>query len=90
MAIMDDLYFGRLRYDERPMPKHGEFNRLAGEVIRIEKTIADKLPDDGKALYQEYIDKTSRMECLCSLESFTQGFQLGVKLMVAAIGAGGV
>ena len=89
MAILGDLYYGRLRYDEKPMPKYGEHYRLAREAVEMEETIADRLPDDDRALFHSYIDKMSRMEDISSLERFTQGFQLGVKLMIAAIGAGG-
>lgn len=89
MTILEDLYYGRIRFDEKPITPKSEHEQLSTAVVVMEDAIRRELSADGKHLYAEYTGAVDRISDIVALDSFKQGFQLGVKLMVTALESGG-
>ena len=89
MSILKELYYGKVRYDEKPIAADSEHERLSREVVDMERRFRAELSDDAKRWYDLYTQKVDRISDIVAFESFEQGFQLGVLLMLAAIGADG-
>ena len=89
MSILKDLYYGKVRYDEKPLAADSEHERLSHEVVDMERRFRAELSDEAKRQYDLYTQKIDRISDIVAFESFKQGFQLAVLLMVAAIGEDG-
>lgn len=89
MSILNDLYYGRLRYDEKPVEAASEHDTLSRMAASMEKSICGELSDEGKKLFADYTQKIDRITDIEALESFTKGVQFALLLMAEALGAGG-
>ena len=89
MSILKDLYYGKVRYDEKPIAADSEHERLSREVVDMESRFRKELSDEAKRQYDLYTQKIDRISDIVALESFKHGFQLGVLLMLEAIETGG-
>ena len=89
MSILNDLYYGRLRFDEKPITPKSEHDRLSRAVVDMESAIRAELSTESKKLFEEYTGQYDRMTDIMAYESFTKGVQFALLLMIEALGRGG-
>lgn len=61
MSILNDLYYGRIRYDEKPITPKSEYDRLSRAAVDMENAIRAELSGESKKLFDEYTGQYDRM-----------------------------
>ena len=59
MSILRDLYYGKIRYDEKPIAADSEHERLSREVVDMERRFRAELSDEAKRQYDLYTKKVN-------------------------------
>lgn len=81
--LLEQLYYGDIKPGlERSTPAYQEvIDRLSAQ----EKKIFTLLGKENKALFTDYLEEGQQdLLDVASIESFSQGYRLGVRLMLAA------
>ncbi len=82
---IDDMtpFLKQLYYGARSFKK---LTRVSGRLTRREKEICARLGKKDRALFTDYLEEGQQdMLELVSLESFSQGYRLGARLMLSAL-----
>ena len=65
--------------DYKHTPKHSQ---LGNQLEDLENEIAEKLDQEEKKLFEEYVDKQADMMSLIRAEEFIYGYQIGSLIMM--------
>ena len=81
-SVLTDLYFGNI-----DPSKEAPFNKeLKEKLTKIENELLELLDDEGKGLFNSYIDLQFSLSNDMTAESFKQGYQLGARTTAEALG----
>ena len=86
MYVLDKLWRGKLSPSEPCCHYGSEYSNLRDIWIHKGKLISAELSEDGKKLFQEYQDLQERLSAISEEDMFTNGFRIGVGLILDAIG----
>ena len=62
------------------------FEIFCFDSVRFSKLISSELSEEGKKLFQEYQDLQERLSAISEEDVFTNGFRIGVGLILDAVG----
>ena len=86
MYVLDKLWRGKLSPSEQCCNYGSEYSNLRDIWIHKGKLISSELSEEGKKLFQEYQDLQERLSAISEEDVFTNGFRIGVGLILDAVG----
>ena len=83
--ILRDLYYGNYAAFERTYTRESEQSKALGIVVDLEEKLRNMLSEEQKAVFKQYDDAVADLASISNADSFVEGYQLGVNLILAAI-----
>ena len=86
MKILEELWYGNVKPNERKLSSNSEQYELVGLIVRHEETLFPMLSEQAKELYEKLRECRSELSSIVECEAFISGFRLGARIMIEAIG----
>ena len=83
--ILRDLYYGNYAAFERTYTWESEQSKALAIVVDLEEKLRNMLSEEQKAVFKQYDDAVADLASVSNADSFVEGYQLGVNLILAAI-----
>ena len=88
MQILEDLYLGDIRPNERGFKRNSQYAKALDEVVKAEDSLADGLTEKQKELFEDYMTAQREVNVLTDCETFCMAFKLGAKIMLDVLTEG--
>ena len=82
MQILEDLYFGDVRPNERFFTRNSQYAKALDEVVKVGDSLTAALNEEEKKLFEDYMDAQREVTVLTDCETFCYAFKLGAKIML--------
>ena len=82
MQILEDLYFGDVRPNERFFKRNSQYAKALDELVKVGDTLTDGLNEEQKELFEAFMDAQREVTVLTDCETFCYAFKLGAKTML--------
>ena len=82
MLILEDLYVGDVRPNERFFKRNSQYAKALDEVVKVGDALTASLNEDEKKLFEDYMDAQREVTVLTDCETFCYAFKLGAKIML--------
>ncbi len=82
MLILEDLYLGDIRPNERFFKRNSQYAKALDEAVKVGDALTAKLNEEEKELYEDYMDAQREVTVLTDCETFCYAFKLGAKIML--------
>ena len=83
MRMLEELWFGNVRPNERNFYRQKEFEKILGLLTRNEKALIDSLNEAEKEIFEKYRECCDELSMLSECEIFIKVFQLGAGFIMA-------
>lgn len=88
MQILEDLYLGDIRPNERGFKKNSQYAKALDMLIKDEDALTDMLTEKQMELFEEYMAAQREINVLTDCETFCLAFKLGAKIMIDVLTEG--
>ena len=82
MQILEDLYLGDIRPNERLFKHNCQYAKALDEVVKVVDAPTESLNEEQKTLFEDFMDAQREVTVLTDCETFCYAFKLGAKIMV--------
>ena len=82
MLILEDLYVGDIRPNERSFKRPGQYAKALDNLVKVGDALTDSLNEEQKVLFEDYITAQREVNVLTDCETFCMSFKLGAKIML--------
>ena len=82
MQILEDLYVGDVRPNERFFMRNSQYAKALDEVVKVGDALTASLNEEEKKLFEDYMDAQREVTVLTDCETFCYAFKLGAKIML--------
>ena len=82
MQILEDLYLGDVRPNERFFKRNSQYAKALDEVVKVGDALTASLNEKEKKLFEDYMDAQREVTVLTDCETFCYAFKLGAKIML--------
>ena len=82
MQILEDLYLGDVRPNERFFKRNSQYAKALDEVVKVGDALTASLNEEEKKLFEDYMDAQREVTVLTDCETFCYAFKLGAKIML--------
>ena len=82
MQILEDLYVGDVRPNDRCFKRNSQYAKALDEVVKVGYTLTGSLNEEQKALFEDYMTAQREVTVLTDCETFCYAFKLGAKIML--------
>ena len=82
MLILEDLYVGDVRPNERSFKRNSQYAEALDELVKVGDELAATLNEKEKKLFESFIDAQREVTVLTDCETFCFAFKLGAKIML--------
>lgn len=82
MLILEDLYVGDVRPNERTFMRNSQYARALDEVVKAGDALTDGLTEEQKVLFEDYMTAQREINVLTDCETFCLAFKIGAKIML--------
>ena len=88
MQILEDLYLGDVRPNERMFKRNSQYAKALDETVKAGDALTDSLTDEQKAAFEEYMTAQREVNILTDVETFCYAFKVGAKIMLDVLTEG--
>ena len=82
MQILEDLYLGDIRPNERFFKRNSQYAKALDEVVKVGDALTASLNEEEKKLFEDFMDAQREVTVLTDCETFCYAFKLGAKIMM--------
>ena len=82
MQILEDLYLGDIRPNERFFKRNSQYAKALDEVVKVGDALTASLNEEEKTLFEDFMDAQREITVLTDCETFCYAFKLGAKIML--------
>ena len=82
MLILEDLYVGDIRPNERFFKRNSQYAKALDEVVKVGDALTVSLNEKEKKLFEDYMDAQREVTVLTDCETFCYAFKLRAKIML--------
>ncbi|MEK4059116.1 MULTISPECIES: DUF6809 family protein [Paenibacillus] len=86
--LLENLFYGNIRPDESIHPNTPEYQLLNQQISKTIEAYQKKLTMEEFDALEELIDLLGQTTSIYAAASYTQGFRLGVLMMLEVLGGG--
>ena len=79
--FIEDLYYGNINPQDRGVKDGSELQRQMGLLIQKEELLTERLSEEERRLFFEYVKISGEVNGLSNQDSFTLGFKLGARFV---------
>ncbi|CAM4372152.1 hypothetical protein U9M73_12990 [Paenibacillus phoenicis] len=87
-SLLEQLYFGEIRPEEKIIPKNPEYKLLNVEISNFKEKLITSLTEDEIELLEKIYDLLGKSSSIYSTEVFIYGFKMGVQIITEAYADG--
>ena len=88
MLILEDLYVGDIRPNERSFKRNSQYAKALDEVVKVGNMLTELLNEEQKKLFENFMDAQREVTVLTDCETFCYSFKLGAKIMLDVLTEG--
>ena len=88
MLILEDLYVGDIRPNERSFKRNSQYAKALDEVVKAGDVLTDGLTNEQRELFEDYMTAQREVSVLTDCETFCMAFKLGAKIMLDVLSDG--
>ena len=88
MQILEDLYLGDIRPNERFFKRNSQYAKALDDVVKVGDTLTASLNEKEEKLFENYMDAQREVTVLTDCETFCYAFKLGAKIMLDVLTEG--
>ena len=88
MLILEDLYVGDIRPNERSFKRNSQYAKALDEVVKAGDVLTDGLTNEQRELFEDYMTAQREVSVLTDCETFCRAFKLGAKIMLDVLNDG--
>ena len=88
MLILEDLYVGDIRPNERSFKRNSQYAKALDEVVKAGDVLTDGLTNEQRELFEDYMTAQRDVSVLTDCETFCMAFKLGAKIMLDVLSDG--
>ncbi len=88
MQILEALYLGDVRPNERCFKRNSQYAKALDELVKVGDALTDGLTEEQKELFEDYMDAQREVTVLTDCETFCYAFKLGSKIMLDVLTEG--
>ena len=82
MLILEDLYLGDIRPNERGFKRNSQYAKALDELVKVGDVLTDGFTEEQKELFEDYMTAQREVTVLTDCETFLYAFRLGAKIML--------
>ena len=82
MLILEDLYGGNVRPNERTFKRNSQYGKALDEVVRAGDALTNTLTEKQEELFEDYMTAQREVNVLTDCETFIYSFRLAAKIMI--------
>ena len=82
MLILEDLYLGDIRPNERGFKRNSQYAKALDELVKVGDVLTDGFTEEQKELFEDYMTAQREITVLTDCETFLYAFRLGAKIML--------
>lgn len=82
MQILEDLYLGDIRPNERSFKRNSQYAKVLDDLVKAGDTLTDTLTGKQKEIFEDYMTAQREVNVLTDCETFCMAFKLGAKIML--------
>ena len=82
MQVLEDLYVGDIRPNERFFKRNSQYAKALDELVKVGDALIDGLNEEQKELFEDYMTAQREVTVLTDCETFMYAFRLGAKIMM--------
>lgn len=86
MSILEKLWLGNVKPNERKLPSNSEHYERVKRIIQHEEELFPTFSEQAKETYEKLRECRSELSSLVECEAFISGFRLGAMIMLETIG----
>ena len=80
--FIEELYYGNINPNEKKFVRNTQYSKALETMSEIENEVLNKFSDEDKKLFNDMINASDEISACTSVENFTMGFVLGVRMMI--------
>lgn len=88
MNILEDIYLGDIRPNERSFKHNSQYAKALDELVKAGDALTDGLTEEQKELFEDYMTAQREINVLTDCETFCIAFKLGAKIMLDVLTEG--
>ncbi len=82
MLILEDLYLGDTRPNERRFKRNSQYAKALYDLAKAEDALTDTLTEKQKEMFEDYMTVQREVNVLTDCETFIYAFRLAAKIMI--------
>ena len=82
MQVLEDLYLGDIRPNERGFKRNSQYAKALDEVVKAGDALTAGLTEKQKELFENYMTAQREINVLTDCETFCLAFKLGAKIIL--------
>ncbi len=82
MLILEDLYLGDVRPNERGFKRNSQYAKALDDLVKAGDTLMDNLTEKQKEMFEDYMTAQREVNVLTDCETFIYSFRLAAKIMI--------
>ncbi len=90
MQILEDLYVGDVRPNERFFKRNSQYAKALDEVVKVGDALTAALNEEEKKLFEDFMDAQREVSVLTDVETFCYAFKLGAKIVLDVLTDGSI
>ena len=88
MLILEDLYLGDIRPNERSFKRNSQYAKALDDLVKAGDALTDTLTEKQKEVFEEYMSAQREVSVLTDCETFIYAFRLAAKIMIDVLTEG--
>lgn len=82
MQILEDLYLGDIRPNERSFKRNSQYAKALDDLVKAGDALTDTLTEKQKEMFEDYITAQREVNVLTDCETFIYAFRLSAKIII--------
>ena len=88
MLILENLYLGDIRPNERSFKRNSQYAKALDDLVKAGDALTDTLIEKQKEMFEDYVAAPREVSVLTDIETFCLAFKLGAKIMLDVLTEG--
>ena len=88
MLILEDLYLGDTRPNERRFKRNSQYAKALYDLVKAEDALTDTLTEKQKEMFEDFMTARREVNVLTDCETFIYSFRLAAKIMIDVLTEG--
>lgn len=82
MLILEELYLGDVRPNERSFKRNTQYAKALDNLVKVGDELTDTLTEKQKEMFEDYMAAQREVNVLTDCEAFIYAFRLAAKIIL--------